>query len=73
MRNSQTPLTPREEDAFECLREVVDGMDAGCPRAAAIEAVVALEFDRDEAVYLVDQLLLKGYLYAVGDEIRVTD
>lgn len=39
MRNSQTPLTPHKEDSFEHLREIVDGMDNGCPRATTTEVV----------------------------------
>lgn len=72
MRDSQTPLTPREEDAFEHLKDVVDGRDDGCRREVAIEAVAARSFDEDEAVHLLDQLLSKGYLYVVRDEVRIT-
>ncbi len=72
MRNSQTPLTPREEDAFERLREVIGEMDEGCPCAAAVESVTECGFEDDEAVYLIKQFLLKGYLYTVRENIRAT-
>ncbi|WP_049894354.1 hypothetical protein [Halogranum rubrum] len=72
MRHSQTPLTPREKDAFERLRGIVDGMDAGCRREAATTAVAEAGFEADEAAQLVDRLLSKGYLYAVQNDVRIT-
>ncbi|WP_139246727.1 hypothetical protein [Halogranum amylolyticum] len=72
MRHSQTPLTPREQAAFERLRGVVDEMNAGCQREAANTAVAETGFEADEAVQLVDRLLSKGYLYAVQDDVRIT-
>jgi hypothetical protein len=72
MRNPQTPLSPREETAFERLRDVVGQDDDGCQRDTAVDALVARGFDDDEAVHLIEQLLLKGYLYAVHDDVRLT-
>ena len=73
MRNPQTPLTPREEDAFERLREASDETSGHYQRSDAVELVAMGRFEEDEARVLIDQLLSKGYLYAVGDEIRITE
>jgi predicted transcriptional regulator len=72
MRHSQTPLTPREEDAFKRVREILDETDPTRHRDALTEALAARMFDEDESVYLVEQLLSKGYLYAVHEEVRIT-
>jgi hypothetical protein len=72
MRHSQTPLTPREEDAFKRIREVFDETDSGRHRDALIEALAARMFEEDESVYLVEQLLSKGYLYSVHEKVRIT-
>ncbi|SDN15418.1 hypothetical protein SAMN04487949_3514 [Halogranum gelatinilyticum] len=72
MRHSQTPLTPREEDAFKRIREVFDESDAASHRDALTEALAARMFEEDESEYLVEQLLSKGYLYAVHEEVRIT-
>jgi hypothetical protein len=73
MRNPQTPLTPREEDAFERLQMDTDGTNGHYQRSDAVEAVATGRFEKDEAQVLIDQLLSKGYLYAVDDEIRITE
>lgn len=73
MKNSPTPLTPREQDVLDCLEQWVEGRDDPKPRAAVVEHITTEEISRTAAQRLINQLLSKGYLYELDDGIRVTD
>ncbi|WP_332900368.1 hypothetical protein [Haladaptatus sp. CMSO5] len=71
MRNSRTPLSPREQDAFEQLEAYVEtGGNEVVTRAVAVDYLTTTRFERADARDLLEQLLLKGYLYEVDDELH---
>lgn len=71
MANSQTPLTPREEEAFDRLGVVV-GETEKRHREAVVAALADAGLPESEADSLLDRLLLKGYVYVVHDELYLT-
>lgn len=73
MPNSRRPIAPAEEDVLEHLEaylEEVDNTDPlTCESATTYLADQGIE--PADARDILEQLLLKGYLYEVGDEIRI--
>ena len=72
MRNPPTPLSPREQDALDYLEDS-HGFEEPFSYNTAIDELTNAEFYTDEAQRLIEQLLLKGYLYEVNDQLRLTD
>jgi hypothetical protein len=70
-RKDRTRLSPTAADALERLRDPIEEAD-GLPRAAAVERITDGAFEPVDAQELVAELLSKGYLYAVDDELYVT-
>ncbi|MDS0243165.1 MULTISPECIES: hypothetical protein [unclassified Haloferax] len=71
MRNPQTPLSPLEQEAFDRLEQQFDSGD-NFERETALIQLKYAEFEREEATELIEQLLLKGYLYEVDEGLRIT-
>ena len=73
MENSRTPINSAEEAALDHLEQCVDatGEDEGVTRDAAITHLVEQGITQADARAHIEQLLLKGYLYEVNDELRV--
>ena len=72
MRNPPTPLSPREQDALDYLEES-HGFEDPFSYKTALEELASADYQTDEAQRVIEQLLLKGYLYEVNDQLRVTD
>ncbi|UPM45111.1 hypothetical protein [Halocatena salina] len=73
MRNQQTPLEPTEKDALERLREEYEPVVDSFSREVAVDALVEIDLETAVAHNVLDRLLSKGYLYAVDDELHITD
>lgn len=71
MQNSSTPLTPSQEAALGLVMQGVDD-DETIAHDDAINLLTAGGFERPEAQDLLEQLLLKGYLYETTDGLRLT-
>jgi len=67
----RTQLSPSATDALETLQEPIDRAE-GLPREAATTILVGDGVDPVDAEGLLDELLSKGYLYAVDDLLYVT-
>ena len=73
MSNSQTPLSPTNRTALQRLEECVETLDddAALTRETAVDCLTDGEFEHTEATQQIEQLLLKGYLYEVDEELRI--
>lgn len=72
-RNPRTPLPPTAQEAFEILEEPISDKEGeGCPRFEAHQLLVDGEFTDTRAERAVHQLLMRGYLYEVDDQLFVT-
>lgn len=73
MSNSRTPLGPTNRKVLHHLEECVGALDddATLTHETAIDCLTDGEFEHTEATQQIEQLLLKGYLYEVDEEIRV--
>ncbi|MFC4360302.1 hypothetical protein ACFO0N_20340 [Halobium salinum] len=72
MENSRTPLTSSEEAALDHLERYLDTADDEVPtREGAVVYLMEQDIERADARAYVEQLLLKGYLYEVEDELRL--
>ena len=68
MRDSGTPINASEEAALDHLEQYVDALpDDEDPVAHLMD----LGSERPDARAHVEQLLSKGYLYEVDDELRI--
>jgi hypothetical protein len=73
MRNPPTPLTPNEESALEQLEERFEVDGDPLAHEAVVDHLVTAGFVPGAAGDLIDQLCVKGYLYAVEGELHLTD
>lgn len=72
MHNSSTPLSPREEDALERLESHYETIqDNRVTRQMAVDHLTSSGFESADAHNCVQQLILKGYLYEVDEELRI--
>jgi uncharacterized membrane protein len=70
-RNERTQLSPAATDALDTLREPIEQSE-GLTREEAATVLTDEGFDAVDAAVFLDELLSKGYLYAVNDELHVT-
>lgn len=73
MRNQQTPLEPTEEAALERLRTDYEPVVDSFSRGVAVDTLNEIDLEAAAAHNVLDRLLSKGYLYAVEDELHITD
>lgn len=66
------PLGPLAEDAYQRLLDSIDP-PKGISIDEAHERLCEGDFSMQEARYAVEQLLNRGYLYAVEDTLFVTE
>ena len=73
MENSRTPINSREEAALNHLERYLDaaGDDASLTRENAVAHLMEQGVERADARVHIEQLLLKGYLYEVDDELWI--
>jgi hypothetical protein len=67
----RTQLSPSATDALDTLDEPIEQSE-GLTREAATTVLTDDGIDPIDAEDLLDELLSKGYLYAVDDELYVT-
>ena len=70
--NDKRPLGAVAESAYESLLETMDA-DSGIPRSDAHAQLLKADFADGDAEYALDQLLNRGYLYAVDEQLFVTE
>lgn len=68
----ERPLGAVAESAYEVLLEITEPGE-GIPRDDANEQLLEAGFADGDAEYALDRLLNRGYLYAVDDQLFVTD
>jgi L-lactate utilization protein LutB len=72
MENSRTPLTSSEEAALDHLEQYLNVANDEVPtREGAVVYLMEQGVERADARAYIEQLLLKGYLYEVEDELRL--
>lgn len=73
MKNSRTPITSSEEAALDYFEQYLDaaGDDERLTRDDAVAHLINQGVERADARAHIEQLLLKGYLYEVDDELRM--
>ncbi|MFC5974003.1 hypothetical protein ACFPYI_22005 [Halomarina salina] len=70
-RNDRTRLSPAATDALETLDEPINRAE-GLTREEATTVLTDVGIDSGDADVFLDELLSKGYLYAVDDCLYVT-
>lgn len=71
--NDTTPIPTTARTVLDHIAAVADDADVdGIDREAAVQSLVAEGYTEAEARDQIDVLLDRGYLYAVGDELRIT-
>jgi len=68
----EMPIGAVAESAYEVLLETTEP-DEGIPRDDAHAKLLEAGFADEDAVYALDRLLNRGYLYAVNNSLFVTD
>ena len=73
MENSRTPITTSEEAVLDHLEQYLDtaGDDEPLTRDDAVAHLMDQGVERADARAHIEQLLLKGYLYEVNEELRI--
>jgi CHASE2 domain-containing sensor protein len=72
MPNSRRPIAPVEEDVLNHLEAYLEEQGDTDPlsRKMAITYLADQGIEPADARDILEQLLMKGYLYEVGDDIR---
>jgi len=68
----ERPLGAVAESAYEILLETIDP-ENGISRSDAHERLLEADFAEADADHAIDRLLSRGYLYAVGSQLFVTE
>ncbi|WP_144927855.1 hypothetical protein [Halorubrum salsamenti] len=73
MPNSRRPIAPAEEDVLDYLEAYFEelGETDSLTHETAITYLAGQGIEPVDARDILEQLLLKGYLYEVGDKIRI--
>ena len=73
MENSRTPINSSEEAALEHLEQYLNVADDDetLTREDAVAHLIEQGNEQADARTHIEQLLLKGYLYEVDDELRL--
>ena len=73
MENSRTPINSGEEAVLDHLEQYFDraGTDETLTREDAVAHLMDQGIERTDARAHIEQLLLKGYLYEVNEELRL--
>jgi len=66
------PLGPIAKDAYEVLLKIIEPGE-GIQRSDAHARLLEGDFVDGDAEYALDQLLNRGYLYAIDERLFVTD
>jgi hypothetical protein len=73
MEESQTPINSSEQTVLNHLEQYLDTVeqDETLTREDAVAYLMEQGVERVDARTHIEQLLLKGYLYEVGEELRI--
>jgi len=73
MPNSRRPIAPAEKDVLDHLEAYLEELGESdlLTRETAITYLEEHGVNPGDARDIIEQLLLKGYLYEVDDEIRI--
>ena len=73
MSNSRRPIESGEQDILDHLEAYIDANtdDDTLTRETAVTYLMEQGIGHVEASDRIEQLLLKGYLYEVGEELRI--
>lgn len=73
-KNPRTPIPPRAKEALDILTDPIhDRGESGYPRTEARQLLCDDDtFDRARAEQAIHQLLMRGYLYEVDEQLFVT-
>ena len=73
MENSRTPINSSEKAALDHLEQYLHAAedDEHLTQSDAVAHLMDQGVERADAQAHVEQLLLKGYLYEVEDELRI--
>lgn len=73
MESSRTPIEPDEEAALNHLEQYIDAGEEkeSLTREDAVAHLLEQGVERHDARAHIEQLLLKGYLYEVNEELRI--
>jgi hypothetical protein len=73
MANSRRPIAPAEENVLDHLEVYLEELGDTDPltRETAITYLEDQGIKPADARDIIEQLLMKGYLYEVGEEIRI--
>ncbi|WP_433630009.1 hypothetical protein [Halomicrococcus sp. NG-SE-24] len=73
MENSRTPINSSEEAALDHIEQYLDTADDDetLTQEDAVAHLMEQGVERADARAHIEQLLLKGYLYEVEDELRL--
>ncbi|WP_458188181.1 hypothetical protein [Haladaptatus sp. NG-WS-4] len=69
--NPRTPLSPSAEEALDYLTPIITTSDDNPSRDEAMAQLRRRDFEPELAATTIDELLNKGYLYEVSDELRL--
>ncbi|WP_458206713.1 hypothetical protein [Haladaptatus sp. NG-SE-30] len=69
--NPGTPLSPSAQDALDRLTPIIEDSDESLSRKEALSHLRQFDFDAEHAHTTLDELLDKGYLYEVGETLRL--
>ncbi|SEP23057.1 hypothetical protein SAMN04487948_12419 [Halogranum amylolyticum] len=72
MRNPSTPLTPSQQAALKQITQGIDDESESVKQETAVGYIVDGGFEQPEAQSLLEQLLLKGYLYESKHGLKIT-
>ena len=72
MDGGSTPIPPFAEEALAVLQDTV-GDSSGLEEQTALEALEADGFSTADGREALEILEMRGYLYRVEDELRITD
>ncbi|WP_267644100.1 hypothetical protein [Haloarchaeobius amylolyticus] len=73
MQGESTPIPPFAEDCLDVLSGTISPPEPGIDEASAKDALMNEGFTRANAREALEVLEMRGYIYRVNSEIRVTD
>ncbi|WP_267643514.1 hypothetical protein [Haloarchaeobius amylolyticus] len=73
MHGESTPIPPFAEDCLDLLSGTVSPPEPGIDEANAESLLMKEGFTRADAREALEVLEMRGYIYRVNSEIRITD
>ncbi|WP_435320953.1 hypothetical protein [Haloarchaeobius sp. TZWSO28] len=73
MQGEPTPIPPYAEDCLDVLAGTISPPEPGIDETTAKDALLNKGFTRADAREALEVLEMRGYIYRVNSEIRITD